>query len=491
MKLSLSTLLIAFFFIQAISAATLPREKFTDHLDKRITELMEVYDIPGANIALISKGEVFWSKAYGYADLSKKIKMTTSTYCRVESISKSVTTWGVMKLVQQGKVALDKPVNHYIKSWQFPESKFPTDTITVRLLLSHNAGMPLGTIGVRYSPEKKIPSLRESLRRDAVLVQEPGTSFSYSNTGFNILELLIEEVTGQKFADFMRKEVLLPLGMNQSSFEWSKDFYPPVPNGYTLHGTPVPVYVYPDKASGGLFASLNDIATFVIAGMTNYSSRGLTVLDKQSIRHIYSPLVHIPGLYGLAFESYGAGHFVEQLSNGKTAVSHGGQGTGWMTHFHSIPETGDAIIILTNSQRSWPFFSCILHDWSEYNGFSSVGMGRIAEGIKFIWIFISLLFLISIWQICRIISGLRSGFRRFSPRSKDYRFTRTIEGLLFITITSGLFWAVSQDYLFITSVFPVASPWLGTALLTAACVSIISALMPAAKPAEIQQDDPV
>ncbi len=342
-------------------------ESFTAYLDERIPALMKGYDIPGVNIALVKKGRMVWSKAYGYADLEAGRKMTTDTYCRVESISKSVTAWGVVKLLEQGKIELDKPVKLYIINWEFPESDYSTGKVTIRQLLSHTAGMPLGTIGVRYSPKEDVPSLEESLSKDAVLKQEPGLSFSYSNTGFNLLELLIEEVTGHDFAEYMAEEVLNPLGMHHSGFTWSEEWEPPVPIGYDLDGNPVPVYVYPDKASGGLFATVEDIATFITAGMINFSPRGHEVLDAQSINKLYTPTVEIPGLYGLAFDSYGLGHFIESLPNDRKAVSHGGQGSGWMTHFHSVPETGDGIVILTNSQRSWPLIAHILSDWAEWN----------------------------------------------------------------------------------------------------------------------------
>lgn len=289
---------------------------------------MKDYDIPGVNIALVKRGEIIWSKAYGYADLEEGRKMTTDTYCRVESISKPVTAWGVMKLVEQGKVELDKPVELYIKNWEFPESEFSEKNVTVRQLLSNNAGMPLGTIGVRYSPKEDIPSLEEYLSNDAILKQEPGLSFSYSNTGFNLLELLIEEVTGRDFAEYMAEEVLIPLGMYNSSFTWGEELDPAIPNGYDLNGNPIPVYIYPDKAAGGLFACVEDIATFITAGMTNFSRTGHEVLNAQSINKLYTPMVEIPGFYGLAFDSYGLGHFIESLSNGKKAVSHGGQGSG-------------------------------------------------------------------------------------------------------------------------------------------------------------------
>ena len=456
-------------------------EKFTAHLDKRIPALMKSYNIPGVNIALIKKGETVLLKSYGFADLKTGRNMTPDTYCRVESISKSVTAWGVLKLVEKGIIELDKPVVLYLKNWRFPKSGFSEGKVTVRQLLSHTAGLPLGTIGVRYAPESEIPSLEESLSKDAVLRQEPGQSFFYSNAGFNVLELLIQEVTGRDFAEYMKNEVLLPLGMRHSTFIWSNNLQPAVPFGYDLRGRPVQVYVYPDKASGGLFATVEDISTFVTAGMTGFTSRGQKVLNIQSIHQLYSQMLKIPGFYGLAFDSYGLGHFIEKLPNGKKAVSHGGQGSGWMTHFHSVPETGDGIVILTNSQRSWPFFATVLNDWAEWNGFSSVGMGRINQGQKALRAFIVLLLFVSLWQMWRLGQGLYSGRRRFAFLTKKCIILRLTQGSISVLLASGLFWTMNQDYFFLSAVFPTAYVWLEFSIFLFAVILMLSALFPCIK----------
>lgn len=452
-------------------------EIFTGYLDERIPRLMKNYRIPGVIIALVTGGKTVWTNAYGYADLKKGRKMTTDTYCRVESISKSVTAWGVMKLVEQGRIELDLPVEFYIRHWKFPKSRYSLEKVTVGRLLSHSAGMPLGTVGVRYSPREVIPSLEESLAKDAILMQEPGLSFFYSNTGFNLLELLVEEVTGRDFTEYMSNEVLNPLGMHHSSFTWSEAMEP-VPVGYDVKGNPIPVYIYPEKASGGLFATVGDMATFVTAGMTEFSHVGLQVLNAQYISKLYTPMVKVPGFYGLAFESYGLGHFIEILPNGKKAVSHGGQGSGWMTHFHSVPETGDGIVILTNSQRSWPFFALILSDWARWNGFFSVGMGRIIQGTKVLWAFIGLIWVILLGQMWRLVKGLVSGCRQFAPLCGKSRQLRIVQSSLFMVLLAGLLWAVNQDYLFLSSVFPVASGWLGFSVFVSALVLLLSALFP-------------
>jgi CubicO group peptidase (beta-lactamase class C family) len=86
------------------------------------------------------------------------------------------------------------------------------------------------------------------------------------------------------------------------------------------------------------------------------------VLKQENIDLLYEPMVGDLGMYGLVFDGYGLGYYMEDLSGAKKAVSQRGQETGWMMHFHSVPETGDGIVILTNSQCSWPFIAFILSD---------------------------------------------------------------------------------------------------------------------------------
>ncbi len=259
-------------------------KQFEVLLNEHVSELMDYYQIPGANIALVKNGQLIWVKAYGYADIENKKPMTVKSYCRVESISKPVVAWGIMRLVQEGKLNLNTPVINYIKDWSFPKSNYSANRITTKMLLSHTSGLPLGTIGVRYSPkDTNIPELKTRLSNDAVLIKEPGKSFTYSNTGFNILELLIEDVSGLDFNRYMTDSLLIPLGMVNSSFEWSEKWNPEVPKGYDLNGKAIPVYIYPDKASGGLFATPIDIATFICAGMPLFSDKANKVLNSSQI----------------------------------------------------------------------------------------------------------------------------------------------------------------------------------------------------------------
>lgn len=451
-----------------------PLDEFLSHLDERIPVLMRYYRIPGASIALVKDKELVWSGAYGYADIANERMMTTDTPMRVQSISKSVTAWGIMKLAEQGEIELNSPVTEYLKSWRFPSSGYSSERVTVRQLLSHTAGLPLGDVFTIYSPEETKPSLKEKLTEEAVLIREPGKTFSYSNTGYNLLELLIEEVSGRDFNQYMEQEILTPLGMNHSTFESNKAFIFDVPVGYDLKGRPVPVYVYPEKASGGLFATVKDIAAFTIAGMPDVSS-SQQVLSSAGIKELFTPVRRDIGIYSLVFDAYGLGYYVETMPNGIQAVSHGGQGTGIMTHFHAIPETGDAIVILTNSQRSWPFISYLLSDWAKWRGFSHVGMGKIIWGKYGLWAVIGLIWSMVFLQLLRLSVRMKRRDSEKVMQLKYFRLVCFVQAGSAIVIIGGLVWCLFQKYLFLSSVFPRASLGLGVSALALSITLLLSA----------------
>lgn len=464
----------------AETSAAISVERWDRMMNERIPDLMAKAKVPGLTIALISEGHLAWSGAYGYADLENKIPMTIDMPCRVESISKSVTAWGVMKLVEEGRIDMDSPVSTYLGTWSLPDSPYDEGGVTVRRLLSQTSGMPLGTIGVRYSPEGDIPPLEKHLAGEAVLVREPGSAFSYSNSGFNLLELMIEKTTGEDFSVYMSREILRPLGMEYADFNWNREWDPGVPNGYDLRGRPIPVYVYPDRASGGLFAPVEDVAAFVAAGMKGLNPGKSTVLGKESIRALYETRTKPAGYYSLVFDGYGFGHFIETLPDGKLAVSHGGQGSGWMTHFHSIPETGDGIVILANSQRSWPLFSAILTNWASWTGHGSVGMGIIARGARLLRILLAAnLFLIALTAL-QVLRGIKAGHRRFRFPLSIAPFSAWQGAALLssLGLTFGVLVVSRMEYFFLSSVFPAETPWLGAAMLLWAAVLLVTLIFP-------------
>ena len=458
--------LLAFIFVEMITGSVSskpqlrpgdPLNAFLSHMNDRVPALIEQYQIPGCSIALLQNNKIVWLQAYGYADLDSGRILTSDTPMRVQSISKPVSAWGVMKLVEQGMIDLGAPVSQYLKSWSLPEMDYPSEAITVRRLLSHTAGLPLGDVFTIYSPGEKMPSLKEKLTQEVVPMMEPGMAFSYSNTGYNLLELLIEEVSGQDFAEYMRREVLLPLGMKRASFNWDSTMIPAPPTGYDLRGKAVPVYVYPEKASGGLFATAADMAMFALAGMGDNP-----VLSTESIKLMYSPVSDKIGIYQLVFDAYGLGYYIEKLPNSMLSVSHGGQGSGIMTHFQLVPETGDGMVILTNSQRSWPFIAYLLSDWAQWRGFPSVGMGKIIWGRYALSAIVGIIMAMGFMLLLRVLAAFYS--RKLVEKRSGFYGMQWVQALVALAIIVFLLWCAMQKYLFLTSVFPILSLYLGAAL---------------------------
>lgn len=437
-----------------------------------IPSLMDKYSIPGVNIAVLRKGEIVWAKAYGYADKENNRKMELDLPCRTESISKSVTTFGLMKLVQEGKIELDKPVVDYIKNWNFPESEYFIDSITVRQLLSHSSGLGLGVIGEHYPPQSQMPDLKQYLTENFKMENNPGEKFYYSNVGFNVLELLIEEVTGQEFAEYMDQNVFTPLNMRNSSFQWRPEYLNRIPNGYSINGEAIAPYVYPDKAAGGLFANIYDIAAF----LKSYMPENKFVLKNYYKKMMFTKSVDIPGYYGLVFNGYGLGHFLETFNNDKIGVSHGGQGSGWMTHFHFVPVTGDGIIILCNSQRSWPFFSEVLSDWSYLQGYDNIGMGLIAESGKYM---IAILFVVVLLSAVNIFKTAKKIIKRsyiFNPQNVCSNIFGFLQMGIGIALVFVLIVIMNLQYFFLESVYPLLFPFFLFALGLAAVAFLLSSV---------------
>lgn len=458
-------------------------EEFGADLSQRIVSLMDRYAVAGVAVALVEDGEVAWVQAYGHADLATGQPLTVDAVNRAESISKSLTAWGVMTLVEEDRLRLDDPVSMYLGDWQFPAGQDGAD-ISVRQLLSHTGGVAQGPIGETYDPESDVPSLEESVAAGFALVDDPGSGFRYSNSGYNLLEILIENLTGQAFSDYMRTAVLEPLGMRSASFAWDEQIRGLVPMGYDLDGAPVPPYVYPEKASGGLFATVEDIGRFVAAGMTGAFFQDRGVLEEASIRTLHSATADISGLFRFVSESYGLGHFVETLAPGGTAVWHGGQGNGWMTHFHSVPASGDGIVIMTNSQRSWPVIARVLEDWTQWKELGPVGMAVITRVDAAAWIAIALIVVVVAWLLLRVGRGLVSGRRRVAPFSGHAALWRGVQGMAALLLAAGLVWAATRDYLFVWSVLPRAWPWLNLTLIGLAAALAASAMTAPTRRAE-------
>ncbi|HKV11700.1 MAG TPA: serine hydrolase domain-containing protein, partial [Thermoanaerobaculia bacterium] len=178
---------------------------------------------PGCTVAVAEKGKTLVSRAYGMADLEHDVPITTSTVFEAGSVSKQFTAAAVLLLVQQGKLALSDDVRKYVP--ELPDYGKP---ITIEHLIHHTSGLrdwgaiawvhgwPRGTRVHTHAHVLDIASRQKELN------YEPGAEFGYTNTGYNLLAMIVDRVSGQSFAEFSRKNIFEPLGMKHT--QWGGDF---------------------------------------------------------------------------------------------------------------------------------------------------------------------------------------------------------------------------------------------------------------------------
>lgn len=294
-------------------------------LSRRMADL----HVPGVSIAAISNGHIDWARGYGVTELGGST-VKPDTLFAAESMSKPVTALAVLKLYEQRKIDLDRNVNDYLRRWKLPESSFPDPkTVTVRQLLTHTSG--IGTHnGELYDPSKPLPTLLNDLdgvapsRTPAVRIEAtPGEKFLYANGGYEVLQLLIEDVTGESFTSFVTRNVLKPAGMTRSSYDvpLSDSLARQAATAYLGdHAIPPRKYYNSAAAAGGLWSTPTDMAKLLIEVQREYEGASSKILKQSTIRQMLVPGPEMmPGmLQGLGFVIGGkaGAHFMEHGGSG-------------------------------------------------------------------------------------------------------------------------------------------------------------------------------
>ncbi len=269
------------------------------------------------------------------------------------SLSKLPAALAVMTLVERGQIDLDAPIGKYLTRWQLPSSDFAPAEVTIRRLLSHTAGLTDGLGFGDYTAEEEVPALVASLnaprtgRGDTASIRvgiTPGSEFQYSGGGYLILELLIEEVTGQTFADYVATSLYRPLAMTRTNY----DFVGEQSNAsasFHRDGSPAPAYQYASAAATGLITSARDLTRLAaFLGGTEPGPVGRETL--QIMREPNANLFGAP-VWGLGVKLYaesGSGDFVFGHDGGNEPAIN--------SSLRVNPYNGDAFILLVNGHPS-------------------------------------------------------------------------------------------------------------------------------------------
>ena len=334
------------------------------------------YNVPGLAVALIRNGAVVWMKGYGFADVASARPITPDTAFNVGSLSKTATAWGVMRLVERGKVELDQPVDAYLKGWRLPPSQFDAKEVTIRRVLSHTAGISNHDYH-GWDPASPLPPIIDSLSGktgtgEVRVVSPPGTGFAYSGADYAIMQLLIESVSGLSFQDYMKAEVFQPLGMKDTGFGLPADFAQIMALPYGPLGESLPRLRYNELAAAGLTMTLRDLATLCCgrnqARQAFHPPWCSEAADHRT--HAAATAAHSPGRSrSLRAESA----IRSRLHGSAGSVRRRGRCWTWKAatvvgKAFAVPSqvAGDGIVLMTNSSNGEQSFprSCALRRWA-------------------------------------------------------------------------------------------------------------------------------
>ena len=193
----------------AVAEAPAPT-RYADAIEqarRTVAEVMARNGIPGLSVAVLVDGEIVWSEGFGYADVEHRVPVTPLTRFRIGSISKPVTAFAIARLHDEGRLDLDAPVQRYVPS--FPRKRWP---ITTRQLAGHLAGIRHYR-GDEFLSRDRYETVLDGLEifQDDSLLFQPGTDYSYSSYGWNLISAVIEGAAGEPFLAYMRREVFAPL----------------------------------------------------------------------------------------------------------------------------------------------------------------------------------------------------------------------------------------------------------------------------------------
>jgi len=330
--------------------------------DEAVAAILEEHHVPGVSIAVIHGGRIDWAKGYGVRESGKRDRVDTDTLFQAASISKPVSAAVALRMVARNELARDEDVNGRLESWKVPENEFTrNEPVTLRRLLSHSAGLSMHGVP-EFAAGAEIPTLVQILNGEFAaatepvrLVAEPGSVHRYSGGGYIVLQLLLTDIAGEPFAPLARELVLQPAGMSSSTFEQ------PLPErlrhkaavGHHSDGTPIRGFWHtlPEQATGGLWTTPRDLASFMIEVWRSYHGQSERLLPQQLARLMLTRQIEEFGL-GFSLPSVGVARF-----------QHGGGNAGYRCHTVLSVGAADGVVIMTNGdageQVIWELFEAI------------------------------------------------------------------------------------------------------------------------------------
>ena len=344
-----------------------------------ISDRMAYYKFNGVSIAVIQNYKVVWARGYGWADVKEKRPVTENTLFQAASISKSINSMGVLKLVQDKKLDLNADINQYLTSWKFPYNSVSNGKkITTLNLLTHTGG--LTSSAPEYVFKDTIPTLVQTLNGEgspsrfvysevvpARSIMEPNVKFQYSNNGIGITQLMVTDITKKPYEQYISETVFKPLGMMHSCYtaDSIKSQKQILATGY-LNGVEIPGkhVIIPTIAAGGLWTTPTDLGKFILELQLSYLGKSNKVLTREIAKRMLTPYID---------STVAPGVFLKLLDrDGEKYFEHSGSLPGFNSQYYGSMEGGNGVVVMVNSGSSNVFIQEIInsvatvYNWKDF-----------------------------------------------------------------------------------------------------------------------------
>jgi CubicO group peptidase (beta-lactamase class C family) len=309
-------------------------------IDEYISRQMDSQHIPGLSIAVVRAGKLVAAKGYGKASVELDAPATPETLYALASVSKQFTAAAILLLVEAGKIGLNDPLTNYF-SWlpsEWSEVKVPH-------LLTHTSGIPEEQYKGDFLEWERQEHKQEDIVRTAFgpLLARPGEKFQYSNTGYRLLGMLIEKVSGQSYWDFLEEHIFHPLGMTATRNSDPQTVITNRARGYGVSDGRLinrdPVTASSAFAQGALISSVLDMAKWDAALNSE------VLIKKSSLEQMWTPVRLNDG----TTSNYGFGWFLRPVKNHK-AVGHGGDMPGFTSFIWRFIDDRLTVVVLANCE---------------------------------------------------------------------------------------------------------------------------------------------
>ncbi|MEU9363216.1 serine hydrolase domain-containing protein, partial [Streptomyces avermitilis] len=347
-----------------------------DPFAEGLTAAMAERHVPGVALAVLRDGAVAELRGHGTLEAGGSDPVTERTLFQVGSISKHLTAFAVLRLVHQGLIDLDADIDGYLTSWHLADDPAAPGTVTVRTLLGHRAGLARHR-SVGFRPGEQLPTLLDLLEgRPPVTTPRvrrelpPGEVFRKSSTHYWVLQQVLEDVTGEPFETLMRRLVLDPLGLADTSFdqEHPRTAGLPVALGHDAHGTPLGGgwRERAHLAAAGLWTTAGDAARFVLAVRDALLGAPGALVPQALAREL---------LAGETGTFYGLGTIVDDTGD-DLEFGHGGEPSGYWNMAISRMHGGTGFVALTNADSGKAVVKYLTAELGR--GDATFGSGRLA-----------------------------------------------------------------------------------------------------------------